>query len=479
MPKPHIELLSTSDLEAIHQTSLGILNDVGVTIHHEAVLRRLSDAGAKIDFTFKRARLEPERVESAIRQAGKQYILYGRDPQQIARFGYGDLNLIASPGQFAWFDVSTGERRSPNLVDVCQAARVGDALSNITIVGAMGVPVDVPTPFRDVVQTAELIKGTTKPTRCWPVTRRSAHYVLEMYAAVAGGKQQLLERPMVEVFLEPISPLQLPETGLDIMLEFLEYGQPVSIGPMSMACGTGPATLAGTLAQENAEILAGITVIQTLRPGTPVLYGGIPHIMDPRTSICAFGSPEQGLMAAAMSQMGKFYGFPTYINVNLTDAKTLDIQAGLEKMGSFILGAISGADLFGHAGLLGTDHGASLLWLVIDDEIMEYVRRILRGFDLNVETLAYLVIADIGPGGNYLTHNHTLAHFRKELWAPRPIWTRETYENWVSKGSRSMGDRALDRLHQILDRYEPFQIDPQLSQELDRIVEAAGHELED
>lgn len=479
MPVPQIELLSGSDLRAIHETSLAILSEVGVIVHHKRILEQLADSGAQVDFEEKRVRFDVGMVERAIQIATKKYILCGRDTRHIARFGFGDLNLISSPGQFAWFDHETNERRDPTLLDTRQAIKVGDALQNITIVGAMGVPLDVPTPIRDVVQTAELLKWTTKPTRCWPITRQSAHYVLEMYAAVAGGKETLRDHPMVESFLEPISPLQLPETGLDVMLEFLDYGQPVSVGPMSMASGTGPATLAGTLAQENAEILAGITIIQALHPGTAVMYGGIPHIMDPRTSICSFGSPEQGLMAIAMSQMGKFYQFPTYINVNLTDAKALDVQAGAEKVGSFILGAISGADLFGHAGIVGTDHGASLLWLVIDDELMEYVKRILGGFEVNPETLALPVITDIGPGGNYLTHNHTLAHFRKELWIPRQTWSRDTYEIWASKGARTMGTRAADRLNQILTQHEPLPMEPDLAKEIDRIQEFARKELLD
>lgn len=477
MPRPQIELLSRQDIQSIHETSLHILSEVGVVVHHAGVLARLAESGARVDLTHKLARFDEDMVQSALQQASKRYVLYGRNPEVVARFGYGEMNLISTPGQFAWFDHRTGERRDPILADTRDATRLADALPNVTVVGAMGVPVDVPDPIRDVVQTAELIKGTVKPTRCWPVSRRSSHYVLEMYAAVAGGVEALRQRPMVESFLEPISPLQLPETGLDVMLEFLEYGQPISFGPMSMATGTGPATLAGTLAQENAEILAGIVVTQTCRPATPIMYGGIPHIMDPRTSICSFGSPEQGLMAVAMSQMARFYDFPTYINVNLTDAKALDVQAGMEKMGSFMLGALAGADLLGHAGIVGTDHGASLPWLVVDDEAMEFVKRVSRGFAVDPETLAFPVVADVGPGGNYLTHEHTLAHFRQELWVPRNLWTRDTYDVWASKGKQPMGERARERVELILSTHQPEPIDPALSKELDRILESARQEL--
>jgi trimethylamine--corrinoid protein Co-methyltransferase len=477
MATPRIRLLSQQELKAIHETSLRILREVGVVIRHEYVLEQLAEAGAQVDKTKNLVRFKDELVETAVAKAQKQYVLYGRDRSVRARFGYGDMNMISSPGQFAWFDLDSGERRQPLLSDARQAIKVGDALTNITIVGAMVVPVDVPEAMRDVALTAELLRGSVKPTRCWPVTRQSSRYVLEMYKAVAGGEQPLRDRPMTEVFLEPISPLQLPTSGLDVMLEFLECRQPVSIGPMVMASGTGPATLAGTMAQENAEILAGIVTVETIAPGTPVLYGGIPHIMDPRTSICAFGSPEQGLMAIGMAELAHVYGFPVYINVNLTDSKTLDVQAGMEKMGSFVVGMLAGADLFGHAGLIGTDHGASLPWLVVDDEAMGHARRISRGFEVNDETLAGQVIAEVGPAGNFLVHEHTLAHFREQLHIPSPRWTRDTYETWVEKDGRGMGERATDRVRQIMETHETPPLEPALLREIEKIEKAAEKEL--
>jgi trimethylamine--corrinoid protein Co-methyltransferase len=473
----HLQLLSPQDIQAIHDTSLKILRDVGIRIHHPEVLERLAGAGAFVDPYTKIARFSEEQVVEALEMAGKRFIVRGRDKERVARYGYGEVNLTSSPGQYGWFDHHGGPRRAPVLQDAIQAARVGEALANVTIVGALTAPVDVPDPIRDVVLTAELVKHATKPTRAWPVSRRSSRYVLEIYATLAGGREAMRQTPMTDTFLEPISPLTLPETGLDVMLEFLEYGQPVSIGPMSMVAGTGPATLAGNLAQENAEILGGIATVQMLAPGTPVVYGGIPHILDPRTSICSFGSPEQGLMAAAMAQIGKSYGLPVYVNVNLTDAKTLDAQAGMEKIGSLLLGMLAGADLMGHAGIVGTDHGGSLSWLVADHEAVAFVRRILRGFDVNKDTLAYPVIAGVGPGGNYLSLEHTVRNFRKELWIPGGLWERDSYEAWVERGRQTMEERIAARVDAILASPPAQLLDSALEREIDGIVNAAQRDL--
>lgn len=472
-----VRILSDSEIHAVHDAGLAILRDTGIMVHHDEALMLLGEAGAKVDRDTKIAHLPEKLVMDCIARAGKRYVLYGRDPQRTARFGYGDFVLMSSPGQFGWIDSKDGHLRPATIKDLQDAICLGDALPNITIVGAMAQPEEASETCRDVFLTAELVKGTTKPTRCWVRNGQTARYILEIYRTIAGGDAALRQRPMVEAFLEPISPLRLPKDGLDIVAEFARAGQPVSIGPMAMTSGTAPATLAGTLAQENAEILAGIVVTQLLQPGTPITYGGIPHIMDPRTSICSFGSPEQVLMAVAMVQIARFYGLPVYINVGLTDAKLPDAQAGIEKASSMLLGVLAGADTFGHCGICGTDHGASLLWLFVDNELMDYVKRIARGFEVNISTLAADVVKAVGPGGNFLAEQHTIEHFRRELWLPGTAWTRQSFAAWESEGRTSIADRALREVNRILTTHKPQPIDETLARELDRIVDSARSEL--
>ena len=245
---------------------------------------------------------------------------------------------------------------------------------------------------------------------------------------------------------------------------------------MVQAGATGPCTLAGTLAQENAETLGAIVITQVLCPGTPVLYGGIPHIMDMRTTMISFGSPEQGLMAVAMAQVAKSYGLPVYINAGLTDSNLVDAQAGLEKGMLFLLGALAGGDLIAHLGIAGADQGASLPQLVVDNEMVAYVKRFLRGFRVDDTTLAVDVIKEIGHDGQHLAHPHTLEHFRKEFWLPK-MWARRDWDAWMREGGTSMVERAAQRVDQILKEHKPEPIDEALAREVDSIVEAARREL--
>ena len=473
----HVKVLSEKEIEAIHAGTMKILRDTGVIVHHDEALELLRQAGAKVQPDKKIARLEERLVMSSIEQAGKKYILYGRNPERTARFGYGDFVLMSSPGQYSWIDTDSSQRRPATIGDMSEAIKLGDALSNITIVGSMAQPKEISESYRDVYLTGELVKGTGKPTRCWVRNEKTARYILEIYRAIAGGDKALRDRPMVEAFLEPISPLQLPKDGLDIVREFARAGQPVSISPMAMTSGTAPATLAATLAQENAEILAGVVVTQLFAPGTLITYGGIPHIMDPRTSICSFGSPEQGLMAVAMVQMARFYGFPVYVNVCLTDAKVPDVQAGVEKGTSLLLAVLAGADTFGHCGICGTDHAGSLIWLALDNEIMEYVKRIARGFEVDAEKIAAEVVNKVGPGGNFLAEEHTVQHFRKELWLAGPAWTRQSWDGWVDSGKLSIADRLRNQVKEVLSSHEPEPLEAGLAKEIDAIVKAAEREL--
>jgi trimethylamine--corrinoid protein Co-methyltransferase len=478
MPAPSLSFLSPEELEVIHTRSVRLLEKVGVQIGDSVVLDGLGEIGVHVDRQKGRAWIGETQLSWALEHAGKRYVLHGRQPGKVARFGYGDSNLMSSPGQIAWYDERSGKRSSPRLVNVRQAAILGDALDEIAIVGGLGVPEDVPPSMRDVAAVAELVRFTGKPTRVFPLSARSSRYLLEIYTALAGGKEALVDSPMTETLLDPVSPLQFPAGSLEIVRVFVEYGQPVCVAPMALAGGTSPVTLAGTVLQQNVEVLAGIVIVQALRPGHPVMFGGIPHILDPRNVLVSFGSPEQCLMAAAMAQMARYYGLPAYVNVNLTDSKRLDLQAGMEKIAGLLVGFLSRADLFGHAGILGADQGGSLAWLAADHFAMQFARRIARGFSFDGEHLAEEVIARVGPGGNFMSQKHTVEHLREELWMPDPVWNRQSYPGWLaSRNGVDMAESILDFVERTLEEHQPPALDLSLEREIERIVETARQEL--
>ena len=470
-----LRVLDDGEIARIHRSSLEVLASTGVRMPHRRMLELFAEAGATLADGGS-VRIPPELVESCLADAGRSFVLQGRDPGRRARFGFGDRNYNSIAGEALWLDHRSGERRAPTLADVRSAAVVGDAMGRIGMVGAMADPADVPVRVRCVEVARELLRSTTKPVTFWFYDRASAAYLVELAVAVAGSPEEAASHPPFYPFLEPVSPLAFTPNGVDLLFETARIPLPVPIGPMAQLGATAPGTIAGTLVQENAEILAGICVVELIRRGTPVCYGGIPHAHDMRTSQLVFSGPEQSLMAVAMAQMGSHYGLPVYINVGLTDAKVPDAQAGLEIGISLLGGMLSGADIFGHMGISGVDQAASLSMLALQEEAIDFLERLYRGFAVDEETLALPVIRDVGPGGNYLGHEHTVRHFREELWFPR-ILDRQYFDHWVGEGRRETAERCRERIDRILATHRPVEPEPALAREMDRIVAAARREL--
>ncbi len=471
------EILSLAQMERIHRASLEILETIGVVIPHPEVLRRLADCGAVVDFPGSRARMGPDLVERLIAQAGRQYTLHGRDLNKTAAFGQGARNYNSIAGEAFFVDSPGGARRLATLDDVRTATRFADALDEISIPGAMADPRELSPASRCVRVLAAMLENTTKPVHFWFNDRASARFIIEMLTAVRGTEDDAARYPLCTPFLEPISPLRFPFDGVDLLFETARLNLPVPVGPMAQMGLSAPATVAGTIAQENAEILAGVCITQVIRPGTPVCYGGICHAFDMRTTQLIFGGPEQAIFGVAMTQMGKRYGFPVYINAGLTDSKRPDAQAGLEAGVTLAFGAAAGADIFGHMGISGVDQASSLDMLAFQAEVISYVESAMRELDVSDDALGLDAIRAAGPGGTFIDQQHTVDHFRRELWFPR-LLDRDYYQAWLDTGGPSTEDRCRARKEDILKSHRPEPLPAGLAREISRIAESAGRHLD-
>jgi len=470
------KMLTDGQISQIHETSLAILERVGVQIPHSEILGMFADAGAKVDHDLQYVHIPPELVTRSLEQAGKEFTIYGRDMSNVARFGQGERNYNSIAGEALWVDEIGQERRYTTLEDAATASRFADALDTINVVGAMSDPHELPAETRCVEVMATMIKNTTKPIHFWYHDRASAKYLNEIMIAVRGDEESAAKYPLCYPFLEPISPLRFSFNGVDLLFETARLNLPVPIGPMAQMGMSGPSTVAGTMAQENAEILAGICITQLIRPGMPVCYGGICHAFDMRTTQLIFSGPEQAIFGVAMTEMGKYYDLPVYINVGLTDSKRPDGQAGLEAGTTLMLGAAAGADIFGHMGISGVDQASSLDILVMQDEVISFVESVMREVDFSDDALALDEIEAVGPGGRFIDRHHTVQHFRKELWFPR-LLDREYYDAWLDEGALSTEERCRQRKEEILATHEPEPISEDLSRALDEVVGAARRHL--
>jgi trimethylamine--corrinoid protein Co-methyltransferase len=470
-----LEVLSETDILKIDEAAKAILQRTGVLVPHEHMLELFEKSGADVEKTSGRVRLPRTLIEDCLDQAGKTFTIYGRDRTKKAEFGLGKRSYNSSAGQAHWIE-PTGNRRFASLPDVVEASRFGDVLPEITIVGAMADPYEIDVSYRCVEVVVTQLRTTTKPITFWFYDRSSAKYIVEILTAVAGSKEELATYPLTYPFLEPISPLRFDTKGIDLLFETSQIPLPVSIGPMAQAGLSAPGTLAATIAQETAEILAGNCIVQMINPGTPVCFGGISHAFDMRTTQIIFGGPEQALMAVALVQMGKYYDLPVYTNTGLTDSKSVDAQAGLEIASTLVTAALAGSDIFGHLGIAGADQGASLEILLLQHEIIEYVERIMQGITVNDEKLAIDLINEVGPGGTFIDQMHTAMNFREELWMPK-LLDRSFWSSWEDAGCPVLSQKIKSETKELLSKYEEKPLPKEISDETEKILRAAKRNL--
>ena len=270
-----------------------------------------------------------------------------------------------------------------------------------------------------------------------------------------------------------VSPLYNTPDQMEGMLEYIKRGIPLLITPEVQAGATGPATLAGTLVQATAEFLGHATFAQLMHPGIPLLFGCVSSAFDMRTMILPYGAPEADLLCIATAQMARYYGIPSRGTGGSSDANALGMQAGVESLMSTLVCLMAGISYVAHgAGELENTLAVSYEKTVVDDEIVGMARRLVHGIDVTPETLAFDVIKEIGPRGNYLTAEHTASHFRSEQFLPG-LLVREKYDVWQAAGGKRMEERARDRVRQLLATHEPPPLPEDIVRELDAICDSA------
>jgi trimethylamine--corrinoid protein Co-methyltransferase len=456
-----VEVLSAVEIESVHAAALRILEKTGFRVHHPAVLELCRERGALVDESLVRlSETTAQETAGAMRAE-----LTTRNAALPPRKFEGMIST-----QVFVVDYATAARREGTLGDVKKGIALAAKLENFPIANTVVVPADVPAPVTDVVAFQQVYTYSPKPGGTYVLTPESGRHILEL-AAIAGRQ--------VHCFFEPVTPLTFRRESLELALLFAARDMPFYIGPMLMGGSTAPVTPAGIMALHCAEIIASAFLIRALTGKFDLrLYNSGPHMVDPRSMICSFGSPNQALLGVAVSQMERFYGLEPACNAGLTDALVPDFQAGFEKASSAAFAFLAGARGLGCQGLVGADQGFSFEQLVLDNEWLSALNHVLRGFDVNEETLAVELIDAIGPAGNFLAEEHTARHMRPGYFASK-VFHRDDWENWLKKGSRDAASRARDEVERLTAGYReaPPVCSAEQAREMERIVEAAYAEL--
>ncbi len=469
-PAGSYTVLSEGQVERLHQAALGLLWNPGILCESDLVLGRMDKAGASVDRSTRTIRLPAEMIEAAIRSAPSSLVLHGRhDPAMDLQVEHGRVyyGMGGTSEPLIW-DWKQWKPRRPTKDDMVANTRVGQALANIDFVQTLCMSGDKPTGQIFFHDFDAIFRNTSKPTVINILERPFTQHLLAIASAASGGESALREKPSVLGIVTPITPLKFAVMNEGIF-DVVEAGVPVLYSPGPLMGATGPATVAGTVALTIAEVLFGVTLVQAIRPGAPVVLKPDVDVFDMSTTQCTYSSPEQNLGKAAAVQMARHYNLPIYGLGGGVEAKVPDAEAAAIAMMSMLMMGMAGMNLCQSLGTMSWGQYGAPEMAVICDEMVSMIRRVLTGIAFDDETLALDVIREVGPGGSFLQHDHTVAHFRKELYFPK-LFRRQALEEWQAKGSRMMHEVAHARVEEILSTAGPVPLPPGVEAELERAV---------
>ncbi len=472
-----LKVLTDSQVDDIHEATLKILGHTGVRFDSEQCRQRLIKAGAAAHPTKKNVlTFSRSVIEETIKRIPKYGNYCARDPKNDVVFDGEHQYAHCLGGNPCMLDLETGESRMSTLDDVGKVTRIMDALPNCHTISNLVVATDVP-PQLLVVKTQEaMMNNTSKVLSGYALNVETVDALVKMWSCVTGGVEELRKRPLFSVYASPSSPLTYDEHAADVMLRGAEYGAPVDLVPCPIAGGTAPITLAGGLAQQNAELLAGVVLVQTVDDKLPIQYSGRLSVMDLRSGKNVWGVPEMALVSAATVQIAHKYNMIADVYGVTTDANCWDMQIGIERMMAAMVPALAGADHL--SGIGGAwENAASYELLVIDDEIYANVFKVVKGFQTTDDHLAVDVIDKVGHMGNYLAQMHTMKHLKAGEILNSKLLDKRTAERARKEGVRPLHLVAKDRVKQILKEHVPTPLDKDVQRELSRIVKESERTL--
>jgi len=464
MTSAHYARLGHQEREKIHLASLEILERVGVEVHDDRARDLLIAGGA---WGGTRVHLPEHMVEKALAVTPRRLTLYDRNGRVAIRAH--DYNTYYGGGSDCLnvLDHRTGERRRPTLQDVRQAAIVQDALPELSFVMSMFLPEEVDGRIYDRYQMEVMLNNTTKPIVFVSPDFEGCVAAVEMCEVVAGSADAFRQRPFATCYINVTSGLVANAEALQKCMYLAEKGLPMLYIPLNAGGVNSPTTTAGCMATMNAGILLGIVLAQLVREGTPVAvpgWNGGPYNLKTMVGNYVLAD-EQGVP----TEMGKYYGLPVFGLGGCTDAKVLDYQCGMEATLSLMTALLHGANIVHDVGFMDSGLQGSLQLQVMANDTIGFLRAATRGVVVDEETLALDVVEELGPTGDYLTHAHTLRHFKEPFYST--LADKATYAQWAERGATTMEERAAEQVVKILASHEPEPLPGDIRDGIREIVE--------
>lgn len=445
-------LLTSEQVERVHTASLEILENVGLLVRNEKARALFARHGCKVDTETSIIKFPPAVVEKYRKMLPPRFTFRGRDPKFDRTIPDDRPILVTGSSAPDIIDPLTGQERRARSDDIARIAHLVNELPAYDVFSVSTLADDAPPGQFTLARLYPALKYCLKPVRSTTKDMEDAEAVMRMLYAIAGSEEAYLERPFVTHHYCPVvSPLTMDHLSTEAVIYFSEKGLPVYPTIVPNAGLTSPMSLAGTLAQGNAEFLAAAVMMQMAREGTPIIYATLPTVADMRTGAYASGGIECGMLVMAFAQMARFYNVPSGGYIGLTNSKVNDAQSGYETGMSVVASFLGGADMFNSGGLLDALKAFDFAKAVIDDEIFQMLKRMKRGIAFNEEELALEVIAKAGPGGSFMMQSHTTKRMKTEALLTK-LADRDARAIWEKKGALDTHTRAMKRANEILSQ---------------------------
>jgi trimethylamine--corrinoid protein Co-methyltransferase len=462
-------ILSDQRRAKIATAVFDLLERVGVRLTEPEARDLLRGAGAHIEGN--RVRIPADLVKQAINSAPSSMAIYTRDGDLAMELGGRSAHFGAHTDAPDVLDPCAGERRSCTEADVGRHAILIDGLPNISYTTASGMVSDRPAKVADRVALAQCLIHSPKPVLAMPVTHQALVDCREMAALAVGGSERLIERPILIVYAEPVSPLVHPDESIQKLLYCAEHQVPLVYSAYAAMGGTAPMSPAAITVQLCAESLSALVVHQLKRAGAPFIFGGMASLMDMQTTVFSYGAPESQRGNTLMAEMAQTFDLPNFGTGGTSDAQTFDGQAVLEAASSCLMAYLTGADLIHDVGLLGNATVVMPAMIVATDTIVAMLHRLLGEIDVSDEALALDVIKQVGPGGEFVTHPHTFAHFR-DVWYPELLF-RAGAEGWAASEQKTFQQRMNARACELMEQHQPARLPEDVVRAIQVIVARA------
>ena len=472
-----VEILSADQVEAIHGASLRILAEIGVEVLGDRALDAFAGAGAMVDRLARTVRIDPGHLEALIATAPSVFELHARNPDRNVVFGGANLVFGAVGGPAFVSDLDRG-RRAGNFADFVAYVRLIGALDVIHQEGGGPLePNDLPVETRHLDMYRTFAVELDKTWQCIGFGSRPVDDALDVICLIRGvDREALLREPSLMTVINTNSPLRLDGPMGDGLMQMAEYGQPVVATPFTLAGAMSPVSLAGALAQQNAEALFLVALSQIVRPGAPMVYGAFTSNVDMRTGAPAFGTPESVKGALASGQLARRYGLP-WRSSNTTTSNVVDAQAAYESEMAVWGAVMAGVNLlYQAAGWLEGGLTASYEKLIIDAEILQMLSEVLQPLVVDDASLGFEAIADVGPGGHFFGTAHTLERYETAFYRPL-VSDWRNFETWQGDGARTATERANTIWKRLLEEAVSPDLDPAVGEALDAFVERRKREI--